>query len=58
MYLETGCFFDVVLRSRWHAVFRDNGGFGIGHFEGDELMELWGMNTGMNYDYLLFKVGG
>lgn len=42
MYLETGCFFDeVVLRSRWHAVFRDIGGFGIGHFEGDELR----MNT-------------
>lgn len=42
-YLETGCFFDErVLRSRRHAVFSDMGGLGIGHFERNELMELWG----------------
>lgn len=57
-YLVTGCFFDEwVLRSRRHAVFSDMGGLGVGHFERDELMELWGDERWMNRVFVS-KLGG
>ena len=55
--LEAGGLFDLLLRSRRHAVFSDRGGGGVRHYGGNELGGTFGRVNSMNR-FLRVKLGG